>query len=582
VSKDDVDIRVRLREARKAQQDADRVRKGLLGVGAASKHAGLMSSASSRGFRLGAAGLLGVGSAAGVAVGALGGLTYMLGKKSLDAFTESEKVAKDQAAALKSTGAQAWVTEGHLDAMAQAQRRRTGIDDEAIKKAQTVLLTFRQIHNELGKGNAIFDQASQVTLDLSKRFGKDLSSSSILVGKALNDPIKGLTALQRVGITFTAQQKDQIKTLVASGNTLGAQKVILKELTAQTKGSAAAQATNADRLRSSWDNVKEAIGSGLYPTVTKVEGALFHLSEHAQPYVAKAAKDMSRELGKGLTVDHLGNALRIGHGDLRPLERDLRRELATLHIGSTVKSWHIDKRLEDAFVAASPRIVDAMAAAAPRAATAFIHAFANAGPGGQLLTVALLLGKMRAFSAVAPLLGRRFGRGIAGSAVPVISGQMAPGGPGGSRVVTAMGGLGQAAGAAFGAYAALTIAHSMFQGVPDPNRYIKPDGTFDWNYAITSATKFLNPEAMAQSILDGETKANPVLTYGDASGLAGRTKRKSTPSHSTAGSSPAHTARSRGKIAITFDVPAVFNVDGSKLAESNAKARLVHKNRGGG
>ena len=48
-----------------------------------------MSSASSRGFRLGAAGLLGVGSAAGAAGAALVGMAYVLGKKSVDAFTQA-------------------------------------------------------------------------------------------------------------------------------------------------------------------------------------------------------------------------------------------------------------------------------------------------------------------------------------------------------------------------------------------------------------------------------------------------------------------------------------------------------------
>ena len=65
---------------------------------------------------------------------------------------------------------------------------------------------------------------------MSVALGKNASTSSIMLGKALQDPIKGITSLGRAGVIFTQGQKDQIKTLVESGHKMGAQKVILKEL----------------------------------------------------------------------------------------------------------------------------------------------------------------------------------------------------------------------------------------------------------------------------------------------------------------------------------------------------------------
>jgi hypothetical protein len=44
--------------------------------------------------------------------------------------------------------------------------------------------------------------------------GKDMKSSAILVGKALNDPVKGATALSRAGVQLTEDQKDLIKSMV--------------------------------------------------------------------------------------------------------------------------------------------------------------------------------------------------------------------------------------------------------------------------------------------------------------------------------------------------------------------------------
>jgi hypothetical protein len=75
---------------------------------------------------------------------------------------------------------------------------------------------------------------------MSVALGSDLQGATIQVGKALNDPIKGIAALQRVGVSFTAGQKKTIESLVDSGKTMEAQKLILKELNKEFGGSAKA------------------------------------------------------------------------------------------------------------------------------------------------------------------------------------------------------------------------------------------------------------------------------------------------------------------------------------------------------
>jgi phage-related minor tail protein len=122
--------------------------------------------------------------------------------------------------------------------LATSISRKTGMDDEAIQSGENLLLTFTNIHNETGRGNQIFTRATRTIADMSAALGQDTKSSAIQLGKALNDPIKGVTALQRVGVSFTQSQRDQIKTLVESGNTLDAQKMILRELRKEFGGSA--------------------------------------------------------------------------------------------------------------------------------------------------------------------------------------------------------------------------------------------------------------------------------------------------------------------------------------------------------
>ena len=124
-----------------------------------------------------------------------------------------------------------------VEQLADSMLKMTGIDDEAIKSGENMLLTFTNIRNEVGKGNDIFDQATEAMADLATRWPtarsrqrEQMQQAAIQLGKALNDPIKGVGALRRVGVQFTDQQKAQIKALVKSGKTMEAQKIILAEL----------------------------------------------------------------------------------------------------------------------------------------------------------------------------------------------------------------------------------------------------------------------------------------------------------------------------------------------------------------
>jgi acid phosphatase family membrane protein YuiD len=195
---------------------------------------------------------------------------------------DAEKANALTAAVLKSTGGAAKVSAAQVTALATAISEKTGIDDTAIQSNENLLLTFTNIHNEVGKGNKIFNRATMAVTDMSVALGEDTKNASIQLGKALNDPIKGITALSRVGVSFTAQQKDQIKTLVDSGHTLDAQKVILKELGKEFGGAAVAAATPMDKLKATLHNVSEELGGKLLPWINKGATALLGLVKGMQ------------------------------------------------------------------------------------------------------------------------------------------------------------------------------------------------------------------------------------------------------------------------------------------------------------
>jgi len=196
------------------------------------------------------------------------------GVASVKAFAESEQVAAQTANVIRSTGGAAKVTAGQVSALASDISKMSGIDDEAIQSGENLLLTFTNIQDRAGKGNKIFSQATGIMADMSVALGQDMTASAMQLGKALNDPIKGVTALQRVGVTFTDEQKKQIKTMQESGNVAGAQRVILEELRKEFGGSAKAAgdtfAGSLNKLKVMAGNFMEEVGGRLVPILTQV------------------------------------------------------------------------------------------------------------------------------------------------------------------------------------------------------------------------------------------------------------------------------------------------------------------------
>jgi hypothetical protein len=216
-----------------------------------------------------------LGRTAVVAAGAAGlGALVATFKIGIDEFSEAAKVGAQTEAVIKSTGGAAKVTSKHVEDLAGALSAKSGVDDEAIQSGENLLLTFTNIRNETGKGNKIFDRATETMLDMSVALGQDTKQSAIQLGKALQDPIKGVGALRRVGVNFTDAQKEQIEALVKSGDTMGAQKKILEELNKEFGGSAEAAGKTVPGqmkiLRESFNNLAGEIVKVFVPAFSAV------------------------------------------------------------------------------------------------------------------------------------------------------------------------------------------------------------------------------------------------------------------------------------------------------------------------
>ena len=197
------------------------------------------------------------------AVGTVSRAIFGLAKQ----YEELAKVQGKIDAVLKSTGMNAGVTRRRLEDLANAFQDLKGISNTAVLEMSARFLTFTNIVG------STFIEAQHAAADLAVMFGGDLNQATIQLGKALNDPIKGYTALRRIGVSFSAQQVESIKTFQEQGKIIEAQKVILDELKLEMGGAAEASrelAYGSAILTDGWNALGDAgkdLGRFLQPLV---------------------------------------------------------------------------------------------------------------------------------------------------------------------------------------------------------------------------------------------------------------------------------------------------------------------------
>lgn len=185
---------------------------------------------------------------------------------------DAEKSQAKLESVFDSMGAAAWTSVDALNAHATALMDATTFDDDAVKEAQATLLTFSNITGES------FTRATDSAADLAAFFETDMNDAALKLGKALQDPVDGMSRLGRQGIIFTDEQKALVRELQDSGDLIGAQGVILDEVARQV-GTVAEDlaATSGGQMTQAMNQLGEAgesIGTFLLPVLSTLAGWL--------------------------------------------------------------------------------------------------------------------------------------------------------------------------------------------------------------------------------------------------------------------------------------------------------------------
>lgn len=197
-------------------------------------------------------------------------------KKSMEEGSAAQQVMASLNASLAMTGKSTGVTSEMADKLAESLSGVTTYSANTIMQGESIMATFDKV------GKNTFPQATSMALDLAAKLGIAVPQAARLMGRALEDPVKGVTQLTRFGITLSTQQKDAIKSFMAVNNVAGAQGVVLAALHGRLGNVAQAMgSTFSGRmtiLSDQFELMREKIGAGLIPIMGNLMGAVAPLA----------------------------------------------------------------------------------------------------------------------------------------------------------------------------------------------------------------------------------------------------------------------------------------------------------------
>lgn len=260
-----------------------------------------------------AAGFGAVAKAAGALAAGAGIVSFL--SNSISAGNELQRNLGGIQGLLKSTGNAAGTSAEEINRFAGQLGRDTLTSRGAVLEASRALLSFKSI-----AGDTFFDTI-RISQDLAETMGVDLKGATVQVAKALEDPVRGLTALRRSGVSFTESQRQMIIGLAESGNQLQAQTEILKILEGQFGGAGKAAAVglgaSLDTLGESLTDLQASVGAELGEVLTPFVDSTIEVIDNLDniPEPAKRAvagmKELLVDAGTAATTlaEDLGPAL---------------------------------------------------------------------------------------------------------------------------------------------------------------------------------------------------------------------------------------------------------------------------------
>jgi len=229
----------------------------------------------------------------------------------IDSLIKLEQAQAQTNAVLKSTGGIAKISAAEVGRLAEKyEALNATVGDEVIRSGENLLLTFTNI-----RGKA-FEPTLAAALDMNTALGggpEGLAGTIRLLGRALDNPEKGLTLLERRVGKFTDSEKKHIKQLLKANDTYGAQRIILDKLNKKYGGSFLAQgnttAGKVAKFTDAIDDLQRALAEALLPAIGDIADALSELLR--DPATQSGIRDLGKDIAGIFSKGNIKAAAKI-------------------------------------------------------------------------------------------------------------------------------------------------------------------------------------------------------------------------------------------------------------------------------
>ncbi len=216
-----------------------------------------------------------------------------LGTMAVSAFEDWNVAMAEVRQRIISTGGAAGKTAEELHNISESLADGVNYTHDAILSAEGALLKFRGVAGE------IFDRTTRAAIDFAAANKMDVTGAIELLGRVLQGSGERMMTLERAGIHFTKQEKELMKSLVASGRQEEYQRFILGRLEQSYKGAAAAIAKAGSGVigfRKSVEDMLEEFGKVLFPYFQKFYSFLSNIMNRIRD-LSPATKNFIIALG---------------------------------------------------------------------------------------------------------------------------------------------------------------------------------------------------------------------------------------------------------------------------------------------
>ena len=251
-----------------------------------------------------------VAAAVAAAGAAIGALTYKL-ILSGEAANSADARVRNIAKSMGLFGDQSDAVAERLNNLADKIELQTGVDGNAIQMTQAKLLTFKDLANTADELGGNFDRATQAAVDMAAAGFGAAEQNAVQLGKALNDPVNGLAALRRSGITFTEDEKAKIKTLAESNRMHEAQALVLAAIEKQVGGTAVATADASVQIKAALNQGFEEVGKPLAAALASITPQFLEFVEMAKPKLAEAGQFLVAIFRSGEALNLVWSSLKL-------------------------------------------------------------------------------------------------------------------------------------------------------------------------------------------------------------------------------------------------------------------------------